>query len=273
VHDISVIAYFLMQIINPLENLAVSTGKFRAACNELGQVIDLLDKKENEAKKLPLILTDPKTEIKFDHVGFSYQGKAESKVVLNDISFDVKTGETIGIVGPTGGGKTTIARLLLRFFNPTQGKILINNQDITEVDIASLRNILSIVPQSPVLFDNTLRYNIAYGAYSITDDLEITDDEILKAIKLVQLEDFVKNSEEGLDTLVGERGLKLSGGELLRVAIARAIIRKPRIIILDEYTAALDSETESAIYKELKSELHDTIKIIIALILQHFFRH
>ncbi len=258
--DLAVIAYFAMQIISPLNSLGESAGKIRAASYELEPIIAFMKKETIELPKPPLYIEGKAVKIDFDRVAFYYNPE---EPLLEDISFSASTGMTIALVGLSGGGKTTITRLLFRFYDALKGKITINEQDITEVDISSLRDSLSIVPQNPVLFNETLRYNIAYGAYSISGE-NVPDENIWDAIDRVGLHDFVKSLPEGLDKKVGERGLMLSGGQLLRVAIARAIIRNSPIIVLDEYTSALDPQTEQFIQKQLYSILKDKIKIIIA---------
>ena len=186
-----------------------------------------------------------------------------NEIIFQDISFAVPSGTTVALVGMSGGGKTTILRLLYRLYNPTAGRITINNQDISAVDLSSLRNNLAIVQQNPILFNNTLRYNIAYGAFSIYGE-QVPNELILEAVEKAGLRSFVDSLPEGLERKVGENGLMISGGQLLRIAIARALVRKASIILLDEYTAALDSETEMFIQQNLEVALQGKIKIIIA---------
>ena len=180
--------------------------------------------------------------IRFEHVGFSYDPERE---ILQDVSFEVPAGKMVAIVGPSGAGKSTISRLLLRFYDVTSGRVTIDGQDIRDVTQASLRAAIGVVPQDTVLFNDTIFYNIKYGRH------DATDEEVIAAAKMAQIDDFVKTLPDGYDTMVGERGLKLSGGEKQRVAIARTILKAPPILILDEATSALDSETEAKIKRAL----------------------
>jgi ATP-binding cassette subfamily B protein len=177
---------------------------------------------------------------------------------LHDISFTIAPGEKIAIVGPSGAGKSTLARLLFRFYDITSGKILVNNQDISAVTQDSLRRAIGIVPQDTVLFNESLRYNIAYAKPGANRD------EIEQAARLAHLTDFIADLPQGYDTVVGERGLKLSGGEKQRVAIARAVLKNPRILIFDEATSSLDSHSEQAILVALREAAAHHTSLVIA---------
>lgn len=257
--DFSIILYFIMQIGIPLSILGESFNKFSASYLDLIPIVDFIKNKPINGGK-PNLTTPNATDIVFDQVNFSYE---DQNPVLKNLSFSTKGGETVALVGMTAAGKSTIVRLLYRLYDSQTGDIRINNQNIYNVDINSLRNHLSIVPQNPVLFNNTIRFNIAYGAISILGD-NISDNQIWDALEKAGLADEIKKRPEGLNTMVGQGGLMLSGGQLLRVAIARAIIRNAPIVILDEYTSALDSETEAAIQKSLAVALKDKLKIVIA---------
>ena len=194
--------------------------------------------------------------IRFDGVSFGYEA---DRPILKDVSFTVPAGKTVAIVGPSGAGKSTISRLLFRFYDATEGTVAIDGQDIRDVTQASVRGAIGIVPQDTVLFNDTIRYNIAYGRPGASDD------DIDRAAKLARIDDFIRSSPAGYDTRVGERGLKLSGGEKQRVAIARTILKRPAILVFDEATSALDSKTE----KEIQASLHEVSAERTTLIIAH----
>jgi ATP-binding cassette subfamily B protein len=194
-------------------------------------------------------------EVVFENVRFGYQA---NRAILKGIDFRVPAGGKLAIVGPTGAGKSTISRLLFRFYDVTGGRILIDGQDIRDVTQDSLRTAIGVVPQDTVLFNDTIRYNIGYGRP------DASQAEIEQAARSAQVHDFVLKLPEGYDTRVGERGLKLSGGEKQRVAIARTILKDPRILILDEATSALDSRTEQEIQSALRAVSHRRTTLVIA---------
>jgi ATP-binding cassette subfamily B protein len=194
-------------------------------------------------------------EVRFENVRFSYR---PDRGILDDVSFTVPAGATVAIVGPSGAGKSTISRLLFRFYDPQEGRILIDGQDISSVTQASLRAALGIVPQDTVLFNDTIAYNIRYGR------IDATDAEVEAAARLAHIHDFVMSTPDGYATRVGERGLKLSGGEKQRVAIARTILKNPPILLFDEATSALDSRTEQQIQANLKELALDRTTLVIA---------
>ncbi|MCH8197097.1 MAG: ABC transporter ATP-binding protein/permease [Proteobacteria bacterium] len=193
--------------------------------------------------------------ITFDGVSFGYEA---DRPILKDVSFTVPAGKTVAIVGPSGAGKSTISRLLFRFYDVTGGTVSIDGQDIQSVTQASVRGAIGIVPQDTVLFNDTIRYNIAYGRSGASDD------DIDRAAKLARIDDFIRSSPAGYDTRVGERGLKLSGGEKQRVAIARTILKRPAILVFDEATSALDSKTEKEIQASLREVSAERTTVIIA---------
>jgi ATP-binding cassette subfamily B protein len=197
----------------------------------------------------------PSSNVRFEHVSFSY---APDRQILFDVSFAIPEGHTVAVVGASGAGKSTLSRLLFRFYDVQQGRILINDQDIRAVTQLSLRAAIGIVPQDTVLFNDTIYYNIAYGRP------DATREEIIEAARAAHIHDFVESLPQGYESMVGERGLKLSGGEKQRVAIARAILKNPAILIFDEATSALDSKSEKAIQAELRAIAQNRTTLVIA---------
>jgi subfamily B ATP-binding cassette protein MsbA len=188
-------------------------------------------------------------------VSFSYLGRSPA---LCDIDLEIQPGEIVAFAGPSGAGKTTIANLIPRLYDPTEGRVLIDGVDVKQMDPQRLRQHMSIVPQETLLFGGTVRENIAYGRSNATDE------QIIAAAKAANAHEFITQLPEGYDTQVGERGTQLSGGQRQRVAIARAVVRNPRIMILDEATSSLDNESETAIHKALDTILEGRTAIIIA---------
>lgn len=195
--------------------------------------------------------------VDFNHIAFAYPSRPES-VVLQDISFSVEAGQKLAIVGPSGAGKSTIASLLLRFYEPLSGQLLFDNRSATEYSLRDLRSQIAIVPQDVLLFGGSIFENIAYG------DLKASKDEVISAAKRANAHDFIVGFPEGYETLVGERGVKLSGGQRQRIAIARALLKDPAILILDEATSSLDSESERLVQEALEELLKNRTSIIIA---------
>src|SRR6202167_5054479 len=201
----------------------------------------------------PLIVTSG--NVRFDNVQFAYE---PDRPILKGLSFEVPAGKTVAIVGPSGAGKSTISRLLCRSSDISSGRITIDGQDIRDVEQASLRNAIGMVPQDTVLFNDTVRYNIRYGRW------DATDAEVEAAAALAQIDGFIRATPKGYETEVGERGLKLSGGEKQRVAIARTILKAPPILLLDEATSALDSHTERDIQDALDRVSKNRTTLVIA---------
>ena len=193
--------------------------------------------------------------IRFEDVSFAYD---PARPILKGISFDVPAGKTVAVVGPSGAGKSTISRLLFRFYDLSGGRILIDGQDIALVTQKSLRQVIGMVPQDTVLFNDTIRYNIRYGRW------EASDAEVEEAARLAQIDPLIRMAPKGYETEVGERGLKLSGGEKQRVAIARTILKGPPILVLDEATSALDSHTEKEIQDALERVSRNRTTLVIA---------
>ncbi|GMQ96850.1 MAG: ABC transporter ATP-binding protein/permease [Gammaproteobacteria bacterium] len=253
--DLVLVNAFLIQLFLPLNLLGVVYRQLKHALADMDRMIRLLDQK-------PEIVDAPNAEplsitagsVRFEHVSFAYQPE---RPILHDISFEIPAGRKIAVVGPSGAGKSTLARLLFRFYDVTSGSVQIDGQDISRVQQDSLRAAMGIVPQDTVLFNETIRYNIVYA------NPQASQADIERAAKAAHIHTFIESLPDGYDTMVGERGLKLSGGEKQRVAIARAILKNPRILIFDEATSALDSHVEQQILKALKelAEHHTTLVI------------
>ncbi len=194
-------------------------------------------------------------EVNVDHVSFAYD---PDRAILKDLSFTIPAGHRVAVVGPSGAGKSTLARLLFRFYDVNDGRILIDGQDIRSVTQQSLRAAIGIVPQDTVLFNDTLLYNIGYARQ------DASVEEIEQAAKLANIHGFIASLPKGYETVVGERGLKLSGGEKQRVAIARAILKNPKILVFDEATSSLDSHSEQSILESLRSAAQNHTTLVIA---------
>jgi ATP-binding cassette subfamily B protein len=255
--DLVMINAFMIQLYIPLNFLGVLYREIKQSLTDLDKMFVLMDR-EREVADVPNA-TDLNCEngalLKFESVFFAYE---PDRPILHNISFEIPSGKTVAVVGPSGSGKSTLARLMFRFYDVQQGRITINGQDIRQVTQHSVRKALGIVPQDTVLFNDTVAYNIGYGRTGSTQE------EIETAAKAARIHDFIASTPKGYATSVGERGLKLSGGEKQRVAIARTLLKNPPILVFDEATSALDSANERAIQAELASAAQNKTTLVIA---------
>ena len=250
-----VINAYMLQLYQPLNFLGSVYREIRQALTDMENMFSLLDVSPSSKSDLENLPNSNLTEIRFENVSFDYDVR---RTIINNITFKVPDGKKVAIVGPTGAGKSTISRLLFKFYNPKKGNIYINDTNINKVSQESLSKIIGVVPQDTVLFNDTIYYNIAYGnTYS-------TKEEIISAAKNADIHNFIKILPDGYETIVGERGLKLSGGEKQRVAIARTILKNPRIFFFDEATSALDTSTEKEIQKNLEKISENKTTLVIA---------
>jgi ATP-binding cassette subfamily B protein len=263
--DLVMVNAFMIQLYIPLNFLGVLYREIKQSLTDLDKMFVLMDREREVADTpgaLPLPLGEGRGEgsrshwtVRFEHVNFAYE---PARQILHDVSFEIPAGKTVAVVGPSGSGKSTLARLLYRFYDVKDGRITIAGHDIRDVTQQSVRRAIGIVPQDTVLFNDTVEYNIAYGQPGSTRQ------EVEEAARAARIHDFIMSTPKGYQTMVGERGLKLSGGEKQRVAIARTLLKNPPIMIFDEATSALDSANERAIQAELKGIAQHKTALVIA---------
>ena len=250
-----VINAYMLQLYQPLNWLGSVYREIRQALTDMENMFSLLEISPTSQAIFDTMPQSDSTEIKFDNVSFDYNIR---RTIIKNISFVVPNGKKVAIVGPTGAGKSTISRLLFKFYEPKAGGIYINNININKISQESLREIIGVVPQDTVLFNDTIYYNIAFGKTGASKE------EVISAAKNADIHDFISILPDGYQTIVGERGLKLSGGEKQRVAIARTILKNPKIFFFDEATSALDTSTEKEIQKNLENISKNKTTLIIA---------
>ncbi len=250
-----VINAYMLQLYQPLNWLGSVYREIRQALTDMENMFSLLEVAPTTNDDLDDIPQSNDAEIRFENISFDYDIR---RTIIKNISFTVPNGKKVAIVGPTGAGKSTISRLLFKFYDPKEGNIFINNTNVNKISQNSLRKIIGVVPQDTVLFNDTIYYNIAYG------NTGATKEEVISAAKNADIHDFITILPDGYETIVGERGLKLSGGEKQRVAIARTILKNPKIFFFDEATSALDTSTEKEIQKNLEIVSKDKTTLIIA---------
>ena len=263
--DLVMVNAFMIQLYIPLNFLGVIYREIKQSLTDLEKMFTLMEREREIADVPGAVALDVSvsSSVAFEHVNFSYDVATTAKpnagrAILHDISFVIPAGKTVAVVGPSGSGKSTLARLLFRFYDVQQGRILIAGQDIKQVTQASVRQAIGIVPQDTVLFNDTVEYNIAYGQPGATRA------QVVEAAASAHIHSFISATPAGYATMVGERGLKLSGGEKQRVAIARTLLKNPPILIFDEATSALDSANERAIQAELQSVAQNKTTLVIA---------
>lgn len=254
--DLVMVNAFMIQLYIPLNFLGVIYREIKQSLTDLDKMFVLLEK-EREVRDAPGAkpLAGVDSTVRFENVSFAYEA---ARPILKNVSFEIPAGQTVAVVGPSGSGKSTMARLLYRFYDVQQGRVTIGGEDIRQVTQASVRQSIGIVPQDTVLFNDTVEYNIAYGRPGASRA------EVEEAARAARIHDFIAHTPKGYETTVGERGLKLSGGEKQRVAIARTLLKNPPIVIFDEATSALDSANERAIQSELKSAARNKTTLVIA---------
>ncbi|MET0104313.1 MAG: ABC transporter ATP-binding protein/permease [Sedimenticola sp.] len=254
--DLVLVNAFLLQLFIPLNFLGIVYRQIKYSLADMDLIFKLLEQEpeiQDRPDARPLDLA--RGDVRFEQVDFAYQADRQ---ILHGVDFAVRPGEKVAVVGHSGAGKSTLSRLLFRFYDVTDGRVTVDGQDLREVTQESLREAIGIVPQDTVLFNDTIYYNLAYGRP------QASRSEVEEAAGMAHIREFIESLPQGYDTVVGERGLKLSGGEKQRIAIARAILKRPRILVFDEATSSLDSKTEQAIQETLREVARDHTTLVIA---------
>ncbi|MBL8815360.1 MAG: ABC transporter ATP-binding protein [Planctomyces sp.] len=259
VGDLMMFLVYLLMLLEPLAALAQSATQFQNSLSGLDRVLDLLEERREMISTAASLRVDRKLvrgEIVFENVSFTYPGTQTS--ALSDVNLHVKAGQTVALVGPSGAGKTTLSNLVARFYDPSEGRILLDGRDLRDYDVESYRSLLGVVEQDVFLFDGTIARNIAYARK------DATDAEITAAARAANALEFIERMPEGFETVIGERGVRLSGGQRQRLAIARAILAEPRLLILDEATSNLDTDSERYIQESLAELMKGRTSFVIA---------
>jgi len=257
--DLMMFLVYVLMLLGPLATLAQSAAAFQNSLSGFDRVLDLLEEPlemESDAETIKINRTDFIGSVEFKNVSFSYPGA--DGFALEDVNLSVKAGETIALVGPSGAGKTTICNLVARFYDPTEGAVLLDGTDLVEFDVESYRRLTGIVEQDVFLFDGTIAENIGYA------NRQATDAEIASAAQVANAAEFIDKLPDGYDTTIGERGVRLSGGQRQRLAIARAVLANPKILILDEATSNLDTQSERLIQSSMATLMEDRTCFVIA---------
>ncbi len=257
--DLMMFLFYLLMLLEPLSVLAQSAAQFQNSLSGLDRVLDLLDEpREMPASENAVTLTrdDVAGRVSFDQVSFAYPGT--TKPALESVTLDIEPGQTVALVGPSGAGKTTLCNLVARFYDPTSGRVLLDGRDLRDIEVENYRSFLGVVEQDVFLFDGTIAENISYA------DRHATSEGISRAAQVANIEEFVESLPDKYDTIIGERGVKLSGGQRQRIAIARAVLADPQILILDEATSNLDTESERLIQRSLRELMEGRTSFVIA---------
>ncbi len=254
----SVLVFITQRLLWPLTRLGNTLDLYQRAMASIDRIFNLLDTDRRiQSGEEPLPISRVEGAIEFQDVCFEYSG-SEGKTVLRDLSFRVDPGQTVGIVGPTGAGKSTLVKLLLRFYDLQQGRITLDGRDLRELVLSDLRQAVGFVSQDVFLFHGTVRENICYGTFGADED------SMIAAAQIAEADEFIRQLSSGYDTIVGERGQKLSGGQRQRISLARAVLKNPPVLILDEATSSVDNETEALIQRSLERITRDRTTLVIA---------
>ena len=243
--DFTAFLLYISMFLNPIQRFVALFQQLEEGMSGFSRFCEIMDAEE-EADEGKIEITDIKGDLVFENVSFGYSSEGDGKLVISDMSLNIPAGRTLALVGPSGGGKSTLCHLIPRFYNVREGRITLDGEDLKDLTLESLRKNIGIVSQTVFLFDGTVRENIAYGLDGVSDE------EIISAAKKANIHDYVTTLEKGYDTWVGERGVKLSGGQRQRIAIARVFLKNPKLLILDEATSALDNATEMQIQSALE---------------------
>lgn len=256
--DLMMFLVYLLMMLGPVSALAQSAAQLQNGLSGLDRILDLLEEPRESSgdNAVPVCKSEVEGHIELRNVSFRYPNTDE--YALRDVSLSIPAGETIALVGPSGAGKTTLSNLVARFYNPTEGRVMLDGRDVTEIEVESYRRLLGIVEQDVFLFDGTIAENIGYG------NRHATQDDIVRAAEIASIREFIEGLPAGYDTVIGERGVRLSGGQRQRVAIARALLADPKILILDEATSNLDTESERLIQAGLTELMKYRTSLVIA---------